>query len=47
MKDGIILGLLAGAAIGAVAVTMHKPARNVIKKGVDAIEGQVKQTKKK
>jgi len=38
MKDSTILGMLAGVIIGAVTVSMCKPAQKIVKKGTEAIK---------
>ena len=38
MKDSTILGMLAGVMIGAITVSMCKPAQKIVKKGTEAIK---------
>lgn len=38
MKDSTVLGMLAGVIIGAVTVTMCKPAQKIVQKGTEAIK---------
>lgn len=47
MNDGMLFALLTGAVLGAVAVSMCKPAREMVKQGAEAIEEKVKAIGKK
>ena len=38
MNDSTVLGMIAGVIIGAVTVSMCKPAQKLVKKGADAIK---------
>lgn len=41
MKGSMMFGLIAGTLIGAVVVTMYKPARNIINKGANMAKQKV------
>ena len=38
MKNSVMVGLALGMIIGAVGVTMYKPAQNIVRKGTNAIK---------
>ena len=38
MKDSTVLGMIAGIIIGAVTVSMCKPAQKIVRKGTEAIK---------
>lgn len=38
MKDCTVLGMIAGIMIGAVTVSMCKPAQKIVQKGTEAIK---------
>ena len=47
LKEGMILSLLAGMAIGAVIVVKYKPAKDVVKQGVEMVEEKAEKCMKK
>ena len=43
MKDSTFITLALGMIIGAVGVSMYKPAQNVVKKGAEMVKDETKQ----
>jgi len=46
-KEGMVLAALAGVCVGAVIVTVCKPARDMVEKGVEEIEEKIEKVKSK
>ena len=42
MKNTIIAGMILGMMIGAVGVTLYKPAQTIVKKSTEAIKDEAK-----
>ncbi|MBQ3213896.1 MAG: hypothetical protein IJB10_02680 [Clostridia bacterium] len=42
MKNAVLAGMALGIMIGAVGISLCKPAQNVVKKGVDAMKEETK-----
>ena len=42
MKDSTFITLALGMIIGAVGVSMYKPAQNVVKKGTEMVKEEAK-----
>ena len=42
MKNSIIAGMILGMMIGAVGVTIYKPAQTIVKKSTDAVKDEAK-----
>lgn len=47
MKDSTLITIALGMLIGAVGVSMYKPAQNVVKKGTQAVKEGAKDIVKK
>lgn len=47
MKNSVLAGMALGIMIGAVGVSLYKPAQNVVKKGVDAVKEETKSIMRK
>ena len=47
MKDSTFITLALGMIIGAVGVSMYKPAQNVVKKGTEMVKEEAKNLIKK
>lgn len=46
MDDRFLFSLLVGGVIGAVVASKYKPARDMVNKGVEAVENQVSSMQK-
>lgn len=47
MKNAVLAGMALGIMIGAVGVSLYKPAQSVVKKGVDAVKEETKSIMRK
>ena len=42
MKNAVLAGMALGIMIGAVGVSLYKPAQNIVKKGTEAVKEEAK-----
>ena len=47
MKNAVLAGMALGIMVGAIGVSLYKPAQNVVRKGVEAVKEETKSIMRK
>ncbi len=47
MKNAVLAGMALGILVGAVGVSLYKPAQNIVKKGAEAVKEEAQSIMRK